>query len=207
MRQKLKRLSEHPHARTTVKYGIVSVIATFIDLAVLNGGIKLAHLSPQLSKTAAFLAATTLVYPMQRRWVFRQEGETPQAKQLVQYLGASIVGFLASQLSITLAIKFWGDNLLLINAANWVGFGSVWFLKLIYFRYVVFPSEQRQHAGDVTNQVLGGESGSATPADDESEAPATGPDGTEAGESEEEATAPAGAVSRPDRGPRVRSDA
>jgi putative flippase GtrA len=138
MKEKLRRLSNHHHTRTTIKYGIVSVIATIIDFVVLNGGIKLAHLAPQVAKTFAFLAATIAVFRLQQQWVFRADPGASTTKQLVQYLGASVLGFLASQVSITISNHIWPSNLLYINIANFVGFGSVWLGKLVYFRFVVF---------------------------------------------------------------------
>ncbi|MER3395658.1 MAG: hypothetical protein C4318_04880 [Acidimicrobiia bacterium] len=138
MKEKIKKISNHHHTRTTVKYGIVSVLATIIDFAVLNGGIKLLGLAPQVAKTFAFLAATLAVFRVQQRWVFRADPETSSRKQVVQYLGASVAGFLASQGAITVSNTLWPANLVYINLANLAGFGSVWVAKLVYFRFVVF---------------------------------------------------------------------
>lgn len=155
MRQRILRLSRHPKTRITIKYGIVSAIATLIDLVVLNGGIKLFGLNPQLSKTAAFTAATISVFPLQQRWVFRLdkgEGASP-AKQWTQYLLASIGGFVASQIAITVADNTWKGNLLAINAANFLGFGTVWVFKLFFFQKVVFKVHEKQGITEV-DEVL-----------------------------------------------------
>lgn len=156
MRQKILRLSRHPKTRITIKYGIVSAIATVIDLVVLNGGIKLFNLNPQLSKTAAFTAATVSVFPLQQRWVFRLEkGEgASSAKQWMQYLLASIGGFVASQIAITIADSIWKGNLLAINAANFLGFGTVWVFKLLFFQKVVFKVHEHQGVTDVDGVVV-----------------------------------------------------
>lgn len=156
MRQKILRLSRHPKTRITIKYGIVSAIATLIDLVVLNGGIKIFGLNPQLSKTAAFTAATVSVFPLQQRWVFRLEkGEGASAtKQWTQYLLASIGGFIASQIAITIADSIWKGNLLAINAANFLGFGTVWVFKLLFFQKVVFKVHEQQGITDVDELVV-----------------------------------------------------
>lgn len=158
MRQKILRLSRHPKTRVTVKYGIVSAIATLIDLVVLNGGIKILGLNPQLSKTAAFTTATVSVFPLQRRWVFRLEkGEgSSSAKQWTQYLLASIAGFVASQVAITVADSVWKGNLLAINAANFLGFGTVWVFKLLFFQKVVFKVHEQQGITDIEGVVIEG---------------------------------------------------
>lgn len=124
-----------------MKYGIVSVIATIIDFAVLNGGIKLFALAPQVSKTLAFTAATLSVFRLQQRWVFRADPDTSTRKQIFQYLVASVAGFLASQGAITVSNTLWPANLLYINVANFMGFGSVWLGKLVFFRFVVFKPQ------------------------------------------------------------------
>lgn len=126
-----------------MKYGIVSVIATIIDFIVLNGGIKLFHLIPQVAKTFAFGTATLSVFPLQQRWVFRADPDDSTKKQMFQYLAASIAGFLASQGAITVSNLLWPGNLLYINVANFMGFGSVWLVKLVFFRFVVFKPPVR----------------------------------------------------------------
>lgn len=157
MRQKILRLSRHPTTRVTIKYGIVSVIATFIDLIVLNGGIKIVGLNPQLAKTAAFACATVAVFPLQRGWVFRVEkgeGRSQTTKQWAQYLTASIAGFIASQIAITAADHIWRGNLLAINAANFLGFGTVWAFKLIFFQKVVFKVHERSGITDLESVIV-----------------------------------------------------
>lgn len=163
MKETIRKISNHRYTRTTVKYGIVSVIATVIDLVVLNGGIKMFGLAPQIAKTAAFLSATVSVFRLQQRWVFRADPEASTARQMVQYLAASIAGFLASQLAITISNHLWPGNLLYINVANLMGFGTVWLAKLVFFHYVVFkPPEhpmsapedsQRSQPGTVGSEV------------------------------------------------------
>lgn len=156
MRQKILQLSRHRYARTTIKFGMVSVIATFIDLAVLNSGIKFLGLNPQISKTAAFLTATIATFPLQRRWVFRAEKSDGgiSAKQWSQYLGASIAGFLASQGCITIAITIWPGNLLAINVANLIGFGTVWVFKLVFFQKVVFAVKEAEGITEIDDVIV-----------------------------------------------------
>ncbi len=134
-----------------MKYGIVSVIATIIDFVVLNSGIKLLELTPQVSKAAAFTVATLSVFRLQQRWVFRADPDSSPKKQLVQYWVASVAGFLASQGAITFSNLRWPGNLIYINVANMVGFGSVWVAKLVFFRFVVFrPARTHDHAQERT---------------------------------------------------------
>jgi putative flippase GtrA len=140
MKEKIKKISNHHHTKTTVKYGIVSVIATIIDFVVLNGGIKVLELAPQVAKTLAFVTATLAVFRLQQRWVFRADPDSSTKKQIIQYLAASIAGFLASQGAITVSNAVWPGNLIYINVANLVGFGSVWVAKLVFFKLVVFKS-------------------------------------------------------------------
>ncbi len=146
MKEKIRKISNHHHTRTTIKYGIVSVIATVIDFVVLNGGIKVFDLSPQIAKTLAFTTATLGVFRLQQRWVFRADPESSTRKQMIQYLAASVAGFLASQGAITVSNEIWPGNLIYINLANFLGFGSVWLAKLVFFRLVVFKPPPRDQA-------------------------------------------------------------
>lgn len=156
MRQKILQLSRHPSTRTTVKYGLVSVIATVIDLTVLNAGIKFFGLSPMIAKTFAFLAATIASFPLQQRWVFRLEkGEGSSAtRQWTQYLIASVAGFLAAQACIAFANHQWPGNLLAINIANLFGFGTVWVFKLVFFQKVVFKAKEAHGVTEIDDVVV-----------------------------------------------------
>lgn len=153
MKEAIRKISNHRYTRTTVKYGIVSVIATIIDLVVLNAGIKIFGLAPQIAKTAAFLSATVSVFRLQQRWVFRADPEASTARQMVQYLAASIAGFLASQLAITISNHLWPGNLLYINVANLIGFGTVWLAKLVFFHFVVFKPPEHPTATPEDSEV------------------------------------------------------
>ncbi len=129
-----------------VRFGMVGVINTAVDLSVLN---TLLFLDPggrsgsryALFKTLAFLVAVTNSYLLNRRFTFRSERAASSA-QMTQYLVVSLVGLLINVGVATAVVSFIPAPLAL--AAFWpslaamvgIPFGLVW--NFVGYRYVVF---------------------------------------------------------------------
>jgi len=136
-----------PLAFQFLRFGVVGVLNTGIDFAILNilsavtnitGGARIIPL-----KAVAFLAANINSYLLNKHWTFKDNTSGEGAKKFSIYLGVSVVGMLinlGTVYTITTYIDpvFGLSETLWLNAANLVATGLSLVWNFVGYKLVVF---------------------------------------------------------------------
>ena len=80
-----------------IRFGIVGVIATAIDVGVLALLKEVAHMEVLVASALSFTVAVVVNYILSMLWVFKSKGES-KAKEFVIFVLLSVGGLLITQL-------------------------------------------------------------------------------------------------------------
>lgn len=89
-----------------VRFGLVGVLNTAIDLGSFSLLYRLAGLEPLLANGIAFLIAVSNSYWLNRRWTFRQQHEVRGFAAYSRYVLLNIGGLIIGTLAIVLLSRF-----------------------------------------------------------------------------------------------------
>ena len=87
-----------------IRFGIVGVIATAIDVGVLALLKEVAHMDVLVASALSFTVAVVVNYILSMLWVFKSKGES-KAKEFVIFVLLSIGGLLITQLVMWLGTE------------------------------------------------------------------------------------------------------
>ena len=88
-----------------IRFGIVGVIATAIDVGVLALLKEAAHMEVLVASALSFTVAVVVNYILSMLWVFKSKGES-KAKEFVIFVLLSVGGLLITQLVMWLGTEF-----------------------------------------------------------------------------------------------------
>lgn len=121
-----------------IRFGLVGVLNTGIDLGSFTLLYRLAGLEPLLANTIAFLIAVTNSYWLNRRWTFRQQ-EVKGPLAYGRFVLLNIGGLILGSLAILLLGRFMALELAKIIASLVT---LIW--NYLSSRYFIFkPAPQR----------------------------------------------------------------
>jgi putative flippase GtrA len=87
-----------------IRFGIVGVIATAIDVGVLALLKEAAHMEVLVASALSFTVAVVVNYILSMLWVFKSKGES-KAKEFVIFVLLSVGGLLITQLVMWLGTE------------------------------------------------------------------------------------------------------
>ena len=87
-----------------IRFGIVGVIATAIDVGVLALLKEVAHMEVLVASALSFTVAVVVNYILSMLWVFKSKGES-KAKEFVIFVLLSVGGLLITQLVMWLGTE------------------------------------------------------------------------------------------------------
>ena len=88
----LNRIMQQPGVRQFVKFGIVGLSSTIINLGVLYLMLRLLHGHRYISTSVAFVVSVGNGYYWNKRWTFKQAQEKAIHKQFTQFVLVNLVG-------------------------------------------------------------------------------------------------------------------
>jgi putative flippase GtrA len=74
-----------------IKFAAVGVLGFFVNLGTVY--LLISRVGPYRAGAAAFLAAASATWLINRAWTFRDRARTAASRQWVAYLGANLLGF------------------------------------------------------------------------------------------------------------------
>jgi len=118
-----------------IKFGIIGVMNTGVDLAVLNAetlitGAKEGSLYA-IQKGLSFLVAVTFSYFLNKNWTFRDKSKEDEGRKFSQFLFVSIVGMLVNVTAATVVVTYLKTpvnnllNLPMLTDQLWVNIGAL----------------------------------------------------------------------------------
>ncbi len=116
MAQKIAVLLRRPIVRQFIKFGIVGMLNTGIDIALLSAFHYLLHIPEILANTLSFSIAVTNSYLMNRRWTFSSDNKNWRA-ETVKFFIVNIIGLVLSDALLWMFVHRFGLQLLLAKAA------------------------------------------------------------------------------------------
>jgi len=118
-----------------VKFGIIGVMNTGVDLAVLNAETLLTGAKEgypyAIQKGLSFLVAVTFSYFLNKNWTFRDKSKEEQGKKFSQFLFVSIVGMTVNVTTATVVVTYLQApvnnllNLSMLTGQMWVNIGAL----------------------------------------------------------------------------------
>jgi putative flippase GtrA len=133
-----------------VRFGVVGVLNTLIDFAVLNLLLVLFGVTTGwplvLCNAVAFLAASLNSYWLNKKWTFAQKGRATLRQYLV-FLALAGSGLLINSLVLYLLVTgltrpSWLSPILWINVAKAAASGASLVWNYLAYRYVVFGEKR-----------------------------------------------------------------
>jgi len=98
-----KLLGKHVGLRQFVKFGIVGVINTVVDYGIFTALIYLAHWHYLIANVFSFAFALTNSYIWNRRWTFRQDGQSGRS-EVVKFFLVNIISLGIVELILLLLV-------------------------------------------------------------------------------------------------------
>ncbi len=88
-----------------IKFGVVGVIATFVDVGVLVVLKELLHVDILLASAISFCASVTVNYILSMSFVFKRKKQS-KLKEFIIFVLLSIGGLCLNQLILWIGVKF-----------------------------------------------------------------------------------------------------
>ncbi len=101
-----------------IRFGLVGVVNTAVDLGVFALLYRAAELEPLLANGIAFFIAVTNSYLLNHYWTFKQPGNTISFSAYVRFVAVNIGGLLLGTLAILMLGKFMPMELAKLIAAG-----------------------------------------------------------------------------------------
>ena len=118
-----------------IRFGIIGVMNTGVDLIVLNTETLLAGIKDgsgyAIQKGISFLTATTFSYFFNKYWTFQDKSKENEGKKFSQFLFVSVIGMLINVSAATLTVTFLKDpvndflNFSFLTDQVWVNIGAL----------------------------------------------------------------------------------
>jgi putative flippase GtrA len=132
------------NGRRLVRYTSASVITTIVSLAAVSGFYGLRIIPSVIWATlAGNVVGMIPAYQLNRRWTWGKHGRSHWRREIMPFLGMSVLGIAFSQLGAWWARNevrshHWSHlaNTGLVDGANLFCFGVFWVLKLIVFNRI-----------------------------------------------------------------------
>lgn len=123
-------------AKQFIKFAVIGVLNTLVDLAVLNSATLISETTEgigyAIQKGLSFLVAVTFSYFLNKHWAFQDKSKKEEGKKFSQFLFVSIIGMLINVSVATITVTYIKDpinNLLgikfLMNDQLWVNIGGL----------------------------------------------------------------------------------
>lgn len=147
-------LEKYPFAKQFIRFGIIGVINTGVDLIILNLLMfifdKQSGIEFTIFKTVSFTVAVVSSYFLNKYWAFEDKNKKEEVKKFSQFIAISIVGafinvgvaslvvnylapnFLISFVNISLDSQLWGT----FGALCGTAIGLIW--NFMGYKFVVF---------------------------------------------------------------------
>ncbi|MFN2590307.1 MAG: GtrA family protein [Actinomycetota bacterium] len=134
-----------------VRFGIVSVVATVVDLAVFNAFLLWVPAPLAIDVTFAYTAGLATSFVLNRRFTFAGRGRSA-VREAALFGAVSLLGLAVNTGAVELVARFVGEDALPLNLARLVAAGTVWGLKFFAIDRWVFP----ERAGPVPTRTSAG---------------------------------------------------
>lgn len=139
-----------PLGRKFVKYAMVSVVSTTVSQSILLITYGVLRLWPAVvCNIVANAVATVPSYYLNRNWTWRKTGRSHVLKEMLPFWASSFAGMGLSILTVDLAANFARSHDLahmtgsvLVNGANLIAFGTLWFLNFLLYNHVLFSAHR-----------------------------------------------------------------
>lgn len=122
-------------AKQFLKFGIIGVMNTGVDLAVLNAETLLTGAKEgypyAIQKGLSFLVAVIFSYFLNKNWTFNDKSKEDEGKKFSQFLFVSIVGMLVNVTTATVVVTYLQApvnnllNLPMLTGQMWVNIGAL----------------------------------------------------------------------------------
>lgn len=121
--------------RQFIKFALIGVMNTLVDLAVLNTETLLSGVKEgsgyAVQKGFSFLVAVTFSYFMNKNWTFEDKSQENQARKFSQFLFISVIGMLINVTVATVVVTYLKPavnpvlNLAFLTDQLWVNIGAL----------------------------------------------------------------------------------
>ncbi|GLU31370.1 hypothetical protein Busp01_12120 [Trinickia caryophylli] len=93
-----------------MRFGVVGALGTLVNLAVFALLVEHWHVDHNVGACAAFLAAVTHNYAINRAWTFRSHGrpDVSRLRGLAKYAGVNLLGFCVGLIGLNAVVLFAG---------------------------------------------------------------------------------------------------
>ena len=98
-----------------IKFGVVGVIATFVDVGVLVILKELLHMDVLLASAISFCASVTVNYILSMSFVFKRKKQS-KLKEFIIFVVLSIGGLCLNQLILWIGVKFTSVYYLIVKS-------------------------------------------------------------------------------------------
>ena len=98
--------------------------------------------APVPANIASTVMNTAIVLWANRTWVWNQSGTVRVRGELVPFFAMAAIGLAVSTLLVWATAEVIGEGLW-VNAANFAGFGLVWFSRFLFLDQVIYGSAGR----------------------------------------------------------------
>jgi putative flippase GtrA len=151
----LTRLSRHPLVRRLLRYSSVSVVSTITSFTVLGLLVGIDHMGAILANVIATGVATVPSFELNRRWVWRSDGQRSLSRQILPFSTISFAGLGLSTLTVHLASLATAHSSTLLHTgavevASLGAYGCLWVVQYVVCARFVFngPASQQLGAAD-----------------------------------------------------------
>jgi putative flippase GtrA len=133
------------HFRKLVRYAAVSVVSTSVSLSILGFFIATGAISAGWANVVATSVATIPSFELNRRWVWKKEGQRSLLAEVGPFCAMSFVGLALSTLAVSVAAHWaTGDGFgttgrtVIAEAANISTFGALWLAQYAILDRLLF---------------------------------------------------------------------
>jgi putative flippase GtrA len=148
----------HPSSLKLIKYGSVSIISTACSLTVLGVTVGAMHLPVVPANVLANGIATVPSYTLNRRWVWRKEGQSHMLREVLPFWVLSFVGLGFSSLAVWFAGSLSRHHhfthfstTVAVLAANLTSFGILWVGKFLIYERLFHVAPLEFHDDDLVD--------------------------------------------------------
>jgi len=131
------------HGMKVFRYCGVSVFNVLLGQSLLALFV-LADVEVLLANLLAVGIGTIPAYWMARRYVWEKTGRHSIRREVLPFWVLNFMGLLLSSMFTSLAHRWWGSTVLLINAASLAAWFAVWVLKYVTLDKAVFRAQLRE---------------------------------------------------------------
>jgi putative flippase GtrA len=137
-----RTVPERHHAlmRRLARFGVVSVLATTVDLGSFNVLLAWSSLSVLASATVSYMLGLGASYLLNRWFTFPGRGRHSRTEEITAFTLISLVGLGLNNGAVALAAGVLGEGAFVLSAAKIVAAAVVWLVKFGMIQRWVFPA-------------------------------------------------------------------